>query len=127
MNFGQALEELKTGRKLRRKGWNGKDIFIKMQYALTPVPQRMTQDYIYIDTTGLQTDNQYAPRNRVPWFASQTDMLADDWEVVDPIKASIHRDAMRKETIVSIPYCPSQTDSSILEAVRVALSKYDQQ
>ena len=39
----------------------------------------MTHPYIYIDTTGLQTDNPDAPKNRVPWFASQTDMLAEDW------------------------------------------------
>lgn len=39
----------------------------------------MTHDYIYIDTTGLQTDNPDAPKDRVPWLASQTDMLAEDW------------------------------------------------
>lgn len=33
-------------------------------------------------TDGLQTDNPDAPLNRVPWLASQTDMLAEDWQVV---------------------------------------------
>ena len=42
----------------------------------------MTHDFIYIDTTGLKTDNPDAPKDRVPWLASQTDMLANDWEIV---------------------------------------------
>lgn len=43
----------------------------------------MTHPFIYINTNGLQTDNPYAPKNKVPWVASQTDMLADDWVFVD--------------------------------------------
>jgi len=39
----------------------------------------MTSPYIFIDTTGLQTENEAAPKSLVPWLASQTDMLADDW------------------------------------------------
>lgn len=39
----------------------------------------MTHSFIYINTTGLQTENPYAPKNKVPWTPSQTDMLAEDW------------------------------------------------
>ena len=39
----------------------------------------MTHSFIYINTTGLQTENPYAPKNKVPWTASQADMLAEDW------------------------------------------------
>lgn len=81
MNFGKALDALKEGKKVARKGWNGKGIFIELQ-----VPDefsKMTHSYIFIDTTGLQTNNPDAPKNRVPWLASQTDMLAEDWEVVE--------------------------------------------
>lgn len=79
MNFGKAIDELKIGNKVARKGWNGKGIFIELQ---TPDENsKMTHPYIFIDTTGLQTDNPNAPKDRVPWLASQTDMLADDWEV----------------------------------------------
>ena len=54
--------------------------FIKLQ---TPdVNSKMTSPYIYIDTTGLQTDNPMAPKSLVPWLASQTDMLAEDWMVL---------------------------------------------
>ena len=78
MNFGKAIEALKDGKKVRRNGWNGKGIFIELQ---TPdVNSKMTSPYIYIDTTGLQTDNEAAPKSLVPWLASQTDMLAEDWQ-----------------------------------------------
>jgi hypothetical protein len=80
MNFGMALAELKDGRKLARAGWNGKSIFIKLQRP--DEYSKMTAPYIYIDTTELQTDNVAEPKSRVPWLASQTDMLADDWDIV---------------------------------------------
>lgn len=80
MNFGQALQELKQGNKAARLGWNGKGIFIELQ--VPDENSKMTSPYIFIDTTGLQTNNEMAPKSRVPWLASQTDMLAEDWEIV---------------------------------------------
>jgi hypothetical protein len=79
-DFGMALFHLKQGGAVRRKGWNGKGIFIELQRP--DEHSKMTHPYIFIDTTGLQTDNPDAPKNRVPWFASQTDMLAEDWTIV---------------------------------------------
>ena len=80
MNFGQAIEQMKQGKKVARKGWNGKGIHLEIQFP--DEHSKMTHPYIFIDTTGLQTDNPYAPKDRVPWLASQTDMLAEDWYVV---------------------------------------------
>ena len=80
MNFGQALEDLKLGSKVARMGWNGKGIFIELQ--VPDEHSKMTSPYIFIDTTGLQTENPDAPKSRVPWLASQTDMLAEDWVIV---------------------------------------------
>lgn len=80
-NFGQAIIHLKEGKKVRRSGWNGKGIFIELQ--VPDENSKMTHPYIFIDTTGLQTDNEDAPKDRVPWLASQTDMLSDDWCVVE--------------------------------------------
>jgi hypothetical protein len=80
MNFGQALHELKAGRRVARQGWNGKGIFIELRRP--DENSKMTSPYIFIDTTGLQTDNGAAPKSRVPWLASQTDMLAEDWQDV---------------------------------------------
>ena len=79
MVFGEAIEALKQGNSVRRSGWNGNGIFIKLQ--LPDKDSKMTSPYIYIDTTGLETTNIDAPRSLVPWLASQTDMLANDWVV----------------------------------------------
>jgi len=80
MNFGEAIKAMKEGENVRRKGWNGKGIFISLQ---TPDKNsKMTSPYIFIDTTGLQTENKAAPKSCVPWLASQTDMLAEDWSVI---------------------------------------------
>ena len=78
MNFGQAIEKLKEGKKVARKDGTER-IFIELQ--VPDEHSKMTQPYIYIDTLGLQTANPNAPKGRVPWLASQTDMLAEDWEV----------------------------------------------
>lgn len=80
MNFGQAIEALKQGKRVAREGWNGKGIFIELQ--IPDENSKMTHPYIFIDTTGLNTQNTKAPKNRVPWLASQTDMLSDDWVIL---------------------------------------------
>jgi hypothetical protein len=81
MSFGEAIKALKQCRKVARRGWNGVGIFIKLQ---TPDEHsKMTQPYIYIDTLELVTTNHNAIRGRVPWLASQTDMLAEDWMIID--------------------------------------------
>jgi len=79
-DFGWALQQLKDGRKVQRAGWNGKGIFIQLQRPTKD--GKMTSPYIYMDTTGLKTNNPNAPKGLVPWLASQTDMLAEDWMIV---------------------------------------------
>lgn len=81
LNFGEAISALKVGRAVARKGWNGKGIFLQLQRP--DANSKMTSPYIFIDTTGLESTNQYAPRSRVPWLASQTDMLAEDWVILE--------------------------------------------
>lgn len=81
LSFGLAIELLKKGKKVARKGWNGKGIFIELQVPDTN--SKMSHPYIFIDTTGLISDNENAKRNLVPWLASQTDMLSEDWEIVE--------------------------------------------
>lgn len=70
--FDKAIQLLKEGAKLQRTGWNGKGQFLELQRP--DENSKMTLPYIYITT--VQGD-------RVPWLASQTDMLAEDWEVVE--------------------------------------------
>ena len=63
MNFGQAIEKLKEGKKVARKGWNGKGMWIRIQVPTEK--SKMTLPYIYMKT---------ADDNLVPWLASQTDI-----------------------------------------------------
>jgi len=81
VDFGAAIDYLKHGYKVARKGWNGKGIFLVLQ--VPDEHSKMTASYIYIDSLGLVTTNPDAPKVRVPWLASQTDMLAEDWMVVE--------------------------------------------
>ena len=80
-NFGEAIKYLKRGFKVARKGWNGKGIYLELQ--VPDEHSKMTLPYIYIVTNGLVTDNPHAPKGCVPWLASQTDMLSDDWVFVE--------------------------------------------
>jgi len=79
-DFGVAIQALKKGERVARKGWNGKGIFLQLQ--VPDANSKMSHAYIYIDTTGLESDNTHAKRNLVPWLASQTDMLSEDWVVL---------------------------------------------
>lgn len=72
MNFGQAIEVLKQGKKVARAGWNGKGMHLELQRP--DAHSKMTLPYIYMYTA--QGDN-------VPWLASQTDMLSEDWTTVE--------------------------------------------
>ena len=71
LTFGDALRLLKAGERVARSGWNGKGMWIALQ--VPDEHSKMRRPYIYMsDAQGLL----------VPWLASQTDMLAEDWEVV---------------------------------------------
>ena len=69
MNFGLAIEAMKDGQKVSRKGWNGRGMWIAIQ--MPDKLSKMQLPYIYMST---------AQRELVPWLASQSDMLAEDWE-----------------------------------------------
>lgn len=71
MNFGEAITALRAGEKVARAGWNGKNMWLALQ---TPDSHsKMTLPYIYMRT---------AQGDLVPWLASQTDMLSNDWTTV---------------------------------------------
>jgi hypothetical protein len=68
-NFGVALEYMKQqDAKMTRAGWNGSGQWIKLQRP--DENSKMTLPYIYISTV---------KGDLVPWLASQTDLLAEDW------------------------------------------------
>lgn len=97
MNFGQALEALKEGAAVARSGWNGKGMWI----ALTPgsaFEARHAKCGHAAAKRAMELGDQEAEIELLPhidmraadgtmvigWLASQTDMLADDWQIVRP-------------------------------------------
>ena len=84
LDFGEALHALKNGRKVRRAGWNGKGLSLELQ--VPDAHSKMTLPYIYMSYPSTPASDT-APENhinaKVPWLASQTDMLAEDWEFVN--------------------------------------------
>lgn len=87
MNFGQALELLKSGNKVAREGWNGKGMFLFLVPGSTFKVNRAPLLGIYEEGTEVQyhahIDMKTAQGYVVPWLASQTDVLAEDWEKVE--------------------------------------------
>lgn len=71
MDFGTALTLLKSGFRVARRGWNGKNMWIALQ--VPDSNSKMTLPYLFMKTA----DDQL-----VPWLASQTDILAEDWVIV---------------------------------------------
>lgn len=87
MNFGDALVHLKNGMKVARKGWNGKGMFLFLVPGSTFQVNRPPLLGIYPAGTTIDyhahIDMKTADNKVVPWLASQTDMLAEDWERTD--------------------------------------------
>jgi hypothetical protein len=89
MTFGQAIEALKAGQKVSRTGWNGKGMFLYYVPAAAYPAQRNTfgtmvgvfpDDMVpYCAYIAMKT----AQDNVVPWLASQTDVLSQDWGIVE--------------------------------------------
>jgi hypothetical protein len=68
MDIGEAIKAMRSGERVARPGWNGKGMWL----TLVPGAQEY-RDYVQMkDATNML----------VPWLASQTDLLAQDWEVV---------------------------------------------
>lgn len=82
LDFGKAIQLLKEGKKLQRKGWNGKNQYIELA---TNISYKNNEDEIinaeheaignraiaFVGTSGVQ----------LGWLASQADMLAEDWQI----------------------------------------------
>lgn len=85
MNFGEALAALKEGKRVSRSGWNGKGMFLFLVPGSTFKVNRAPLLGIYPAGTEVNyhahIDMKTADGTVVPWLASQTDVLAEDWEV----------------------------------------------
>lgn len=83
MSFGLAIEAAKLGAKISRKGWNGKNQYVELGHTFlySTFARDGVEAYhedigstalVFVGTSGRQ----------VGWLASQSDMLADDWQIV---------------------------------------------
>lgn len=83
MNFGQAIEAVKAGKRISRAGWNGKSQYVELATGVSyknPAGEVVNVDHdaignnalAFVGTSGVQ----------LGWLASQADMLADDWQIV---------------------------------------------
>jgi len=97
MTFGMALEALKKGHKVARKGWNGKGMWLSLS---GPLEGRVINADDFWSENNRQWARQFGGAMVLPaitmktvnahgreailmgWLASQTDMLSDDWELV---------------------------------------------
>jgi hypothetical protein len=88
MDFGSAIKGLKAGHRVTRSGWNGKGMYL----YLVPEGRYPPSTTAGRDIAGQQPDGlvPYRPYvammtvqgDVVPWLASQSDVLAEDWELV---------------------------------------------
>lgn len=86
LDFSHALCAVKDGFRVARKGWNGKGMFIFLVNGSRFVVNREPLMSIMGEGTEVQyhahIDMKTADGQVVPWLCSQTDMLADDWQIV---------------------------------------------
>lgn len=97
MSFGQAIEALKQGKCVCRKGWNGKGMFLWLKPAVM-IQESWCKDPLLkklcalnggeiqaLGTICMYThDSTGRQAILTGWLASQSDMLLDDWEITEP-------------------------------------------
>ncbi len=77
-DIGWAVNQMRLGHYVMRRGWNGKGMFLTMVHSDqwdSTVFNAPSQDFIAMKTAG---------NTLVPWLCSQSDLLADDWELFTP-------------------------------------------
>ena len=90
MNFGKAIEALKEGKRVARAGWNGKGMAVAYQPGY---PDGIPCNKNTAETWGVQEGSLFKCRPYLQlrcvdgtyqmWTASQTDILAEDWQIVE--------------------------------------------
>lgn len=96
-NFGEALEAMKQGKKVSRRGWNGKDMFIVMMPPLQLPPNNAQEPGAKVNDRTAKFIGEDQALDCLPyiamftalkqwlpgWLASQSDMLGEDWFILD--------------------------------------------
>lgn len=97
MNFGEAIQAMKDGQAVARKGWNGRGMFIVLMPPLYLPPFNTQDTSRKVNDRTAKWIGEDAPLDCQPyfamhtaqmkwqpgWLASQADMLSDDWFIVD--------------------------------------------
>ena len=83
MNIGEAIQALKAGKLVAREGWNGKNMHLYLEDGhMMPVRggvyagSKRIYDPVICMFTAKGT-------HQLGWLASQADLLAEDWQIVD--------------------------------------------
>ena len=95
LNFGLALEALKLGKKITRAGWNGKGMFlwlkpqniVESSWCKDPMLKEISDNnggsILALGTICMYTHDSTGRKAILTgWLASQSDMLADDWQII---------------------------------------------
>lgn len=84
MNFGSAIEAAKSGKRIQRAGWNGKNQYVELATCISYTNsngQIVNVEHQNIGNTALAFVGTSGVQ--IGWLASQADMLADDWRIVE--------------------------------------------
>ena len=92
LTFGAALQALKAGHRIARKGWNGKGMWLAFSPGSKALPaerfwapqnRRHAEEHGPTDVLPCITMKTVTGEILMGWLASQTDMLAEDWTIVE--------------------------------------------
>ena len=75
MKFGEAMEKLKEGKMLKRKGWNGPGMHLEAQFP--DENSKMTHPYLFMTIPECEEGTR-----KLPWQPAQVDLFSEDWIVV---------------------------------------------
>lgn len=84
LSFGAAIEAVKGGKRIARKGWNGKGQYVELASNVSyvaPKGEQVNADHAAIGNKALAFCGTSGVQ--LGWLASQADMLAEDWEIVE--------------------------------------------
>jgi hypothetical protein len=99
MNFGKAIQAMKDGKRVRRKDWQN-DTWITVNLIANCLPR-----------IALGRDNNYFD-GRKPWYPSQEDVLAEDWEIkTEPPKRNISSNGLLYLSLMMLLFALEQSKS----------------
>jgi hypothetical protein len=85
MNFGLAIEAAKRGERIARKGWNGKGMYVFLAHEADFVTDADLSafDQLEVEVADMLVMKTAQDTFQPGWLASQSDMLAEDWYIVE--------------------------------------------